>query len=1523
MNSVIPTGGITTSEYDESNEVVRALSADNREAALKEGCKSVAKKECLSAEASEKLDTKTEYNKEESGIAKEANILKVTGPEHKVKLSTGEEVEARPVTRDYYNEGSTGAEEKYGEEYDLLTKTTTVALLSGGEEKDLRTTTTSYSGQEYLGWKLRKPTSTTVEPGGLALKHTTVYEPSTGNVVETSAPAGSTESHYLSKFGSTNLFTPCAIAINSGGDLWVVNANGDNVDEFNPEGKYIGQFGTKGSGTGQLNDPTGITIDSVGHIWVVDSGNGRVEEFGSEGKYVSQVGSKGSENGEFEKPTGVAIDNKGDIWVTDTGNERVEEFNSEGKYIRKSGVYGTGNGDFKEPRGVAIDAKGNLWVTDAGNGRVEEFSSEGTYLTKFGTKGTKEGQLKEPYAVAITSATNIAVLDTGNSRVQEFTPEGTYLSKFGSSGKGNGKLKHPEGMAIDTAGNFWIADDENRRIEKFTSKGEYSSQFNAQEAEASEGLTLAGPRGIAADSHGNLWVVDAVGDHIDKVSPSGTLLAKYGSKGTGEGQLSSPNGIAIDSKGNLWVVDEGNNRVEEFGPEGKYITAFGSYGSGNGQFNSPKDIAIDAKGDIWVTDEENDRVEEFNSEGKYLAQFGSKGSEPGQFTWPHGIAVGPNGNLWVVDTGNSRLEEFNPEGKYLTQSKMEQGASEVWPTGIVYAKGDFWITEEEEHGTVAEITTEGRNVAELGTEGKDPSGVAVDLEGNLWVTNYYSGSVAKFSIPGGHRSQTIYYTTGENALYPSCGDHPEWANLVCRAQPATQPEDSLPELPVTTIASYNLWDDAEVTEEQFGTGAKAVTRTEKQTYDPAGRALTSHETSSPAHDTALPTVTNEYNAETGTLEKQCTNEGKPCTEGTPKTITSKDNTLGQLVEYVDAEGNVAKYTYEEGSDGRLEESNEGKGEEAQSSQKYTYNTTTGFVEKLVDTASGMGTAEGTFTANYDVEGKMTSEIYPNGMCANTTYNAVGEPTNLEYIKTRNCTEKEAPVWFNNSIVPSIHGETLQQTSTLAKEKYKYDAAGRLIEAQETPTGKGCTSRLYAYDEESNRTSLTARESATETCATEGGTAQNHSYDGANRLIDSGVEYETFGNTTKVPASDAGAHEIVSSFYVDSQIATETQNEQLSKYVYDPVGRTMETVTENEKTKAKSTVISHYAGGGLSWTCKEEGKAECAKGKGKWTRNIVGIEGGLAALQEAGKSPILQLHDLQGNIVAMAEDSESATKVISTYNSTEFGVPQPGATPPEYAWLGDEGVSTEPAQAAGTSTDGGGAYIPEIGRPLQTGPITSPGEFPNGTGGVGRVEAPYLAAAAGQSKEIAAREGAAREETKRREAEERAKLEERPLSETHVDGPGEGNCETNCWINEEEYYYEQAQAIAEGEEANEANDTSATTASYKLRLHEGCLDAGFWTYCSGQYHGKWYYNKVASNSSYNPNGVPTGIRVTGAVTGAVVFVAGGGAMAGCLLAAGTTPEDGQIELVPLELHCMAVGAGSMLAGGALFLDSLGL
>jgi YD repeat-containing protein len=194
-----------------------------------------------------------------------------------------------------------------------------------------------------------------------------------------------------------------------------------------------------------------------------------------------------------------------------------------------------------------------------------------------------------------------------------------------------------------------------------------------------------------------------------------------------------------------------------------------------------------------------------------------------------------------------------------------------------------------------------------------------------------------------------------------------------------------------------------------------------------------------------------------------------------------------------------------------------------------------------------------------------SETYPNTMTVNYTRDAAGDMTGIEYVKTTHCTEK--CVWFTDSVLASIHGQWLEQTSTLSRQAYTYDAAGRLTQVQDTPVGKGCVVRIYAYDEDTNRTNLTTREPGSGgQCATTGGSEEKHSYDGADRLTDTGIVYNTFGDITSLPAVDAGGSELTSVYYADNQLASETQNGQTIGYNLDPDGRTLETVSTGKSLR---------------------------------------------------------------------------------------------------------------------------------------------------------------------------------------------------------------------------------------------------------------------------------------------------------------------------------------------------------------------
>lgn len=803
-----------------------------------------------------------------------------------------------------------------------------------------------------------------------------------------------------------------------------------------------------------------------------------------------------------------------------------------------------------------------------------------------------------------------------------------YRGEFGAKGEGNGQFLRVGAIAQDSKGNLWAADRPDNRIEKFSETGEYLKEFKVAN----------GISGIAVNSKGDVLGVKANG-YILEYNESGTLLAEFSKRGTGNGELKEAEGIALDAHGDMLVTDEGNKRVEEFNEAGEFVRAFGK-GSSEGALEKPNGIAVDSHGHIWVTDRSRNCIVEYTETGGYIRTFGKGGTGNGELSDPTGITVDPEGDVWVIDTGNDRVEEFNEEGKWESTfgspgSGTEQFAFELPAFIVSDAKHDLWVGDT-----------------------------------NNWRIQRWFAPNPTAGNSGARTTQTIYYTSAVNESYPECGKHAEWAGLPCQEQYAAQPESGLPKLPVTTY-TYNIWDEPLTTTDSVGAGAKKATRTTTLTYDAAGRPLTS--AISATEDKAVPTVTNEYSGETGLLIKQSTSSGS---------ITSEYNKLGELTSYKDATGNVTTYKYEHEKEARLIEVVDGEGTAAASTQTYGYSATTGFLTSLKDSAAG------TFTASYDVEGDLTTEGYPNGMNANYTHNEAGEPTGLEYVKTTHCTT--GCTWYTDSVVPSIRGQWVTQTSTLGKDSYYYDSLNRLTEAQETPTGKGCTTRLYAYDEDGNRTSLTTREPGSEgKCVTEGGTSQSFSYDTANRLDESGISYDEFGNITSLPAADAGGTTLTSTYYVNNALATQEQNGVKIGYSRDPVGRVNETVTNGTET-----VTSHYEGPGNTpaWTITSGGS---------WTRNIDGPQGALAAIQTNGETPVLQLADLHGDIIGTAADSETESKFTAANETSEYGVPRTTVSE-KYAWLGAEGLATE--LPTGIISMGARTYVPQIGRFLQADPV---------------------------------------------------------------------------------------------------------------------------------------------------------------------------------------------------------------------------
>ena len=98
-----------------------------------------------------------------------------------------------------------------------------------------------------------------------------------------------------------------------------------------------------------------------------------IQVFDPRGRFMFNFGRKGSQDGELMRPTGVAVGHDGNIIVADRDNHRIQVFSSEGRFVTKFGTKGDGDGQLNDPHGLALTPEGNIIVADFRNNRVQLF----------------------------------------------------------------------------------------------------------------------------------------------------------------------------------------------------------------------------------------------------------------------------------------------------------------------------------------------------------------------------------------------------------------------------------------------------------------------------------------------------------------------------------------------------------------------------------------------------------------------------------------------------------------------------------------------------------------------------------------------------------------------------------------------------------------------------------------------------------------------------------------------------------------------------------------------------------------------------------------------------------------------------------------------------------------------------------------------------------------------------------------------------------------------------------------------
>ena len=204
--------------------------------------------------------------------------------------------------------------------------------------------------------------------------------------------------------------------------VWVIDRDNHQILKFSNDGKKLvmrlGEKGVPGTDHTHFNAPAGLAFMPDGSFYVADGyRNSRIVKFDKAGKFLLEWGSKGSEPGQFNLVHSVAIDANHRIYASDRSNNRIQVFDENGKFIEQwPNVHGVTR--------LVVTQDNAVWVSSAvGYNRFAKYDLEGHLLTYWGVSGSDPGAMDNPHQYALDSKGNLYIADAWNNRLQKLAPK--------------------------------------------------------------------------------------------------------------------------------------------------------------------------------------------------------------------------------------------------------------------------------------------------------------------------------------------------------------------------------------------------------------------------------------------------------------------------------------------------------------------------------------------------------------------------------------------------------------------------------------------------------------------------------------------------------------------------------------------------------------------------------------------------------------------------------------------------------------------------------------------------------------------------------------------------------------------------------------------------------------------------------------------------------------------------------------------------------------------------------------------
>ena len=533
-----------------------------------------------------------------------------------------------------------------------------------------------------------------------------------------------------------------------------------------------------------LHGPSGIAFNSTGHLFVVDSHSSKIKSFNTTtGNQTSEIGEKGTNfmgepaPGLFNRPFDVAVNSEDTIYVADQYGNRVQVFDQNGSYVSQippvqvpltsRGI----DGVFFAPTSIAVDDNDMLYVGEL-RGRVQVFYPNNTFAYKIGELSV----LGVPTVPTVSvngidvNGTHIFIADAleGSVMVYKIYANMTGADKVHEIGlpEVHSHINAwPEDVAVDGT-DMYVTDFYGQRVYKYDLRDAPDPITDAtprlNQSGSVEPPQLRNPESIAV-RNGLVYVSDSAHNRVVAYNATDRTYANItiGDEQHDDEQLSAPFYIRMSDDGSsLLVSDTGNAQVKEFllnATTGGYDYSAAYEAATEDPHFFPTGIAVDeGAGRTYVLDHLRADLVVLDSALGFVDKFDIGDSS----IRASGLVLDGDGRLVVTSIGNSNVSTFYTNGSLVSNFNIPSpfGVQEgVSPVDVeIDADGNLVIMEQV-----------GRGVSVRDTDGRllyttdpipfyplfSPSGVAVDPNGRIIVSNNAAGVLAVYDHAGGFVSQ--------------------------------------------------------------------------------------------------------------------------------------------------------------------------------------------------------------------------------------------------------------------------------------------------------------------------------------------------------------------------------------------------------------------------------------------------------------------------------------------------------------------------------------------------------------------------------------------------------------------------------------------------------------------------------------------------------------------------------------------------------------------------------------------------